>query len=82
MEKAKGDAKFSLDTTRRFQIEFIPKRSLAFNYGDAGDKYYIVISGKLEVWIPIMNEEKTKIDVFRRVMTYSPGGSFGELALI
>ncbi len=31
--KAKNDHKLPVDTTRRFIIEYIPKRSLVFNYG-------------------------------------------------
>ena len=31
--KAKGDHKLSIETTKRFVIEYFPKRSLVFNYG-------------------------------------------------
>jgi len=29
--------------------------------GDPGDKYYIVLAGKIEFWIPMYNEEKTVV---------------------
>ena len=58
----------SLDATKRFQIEYIPRRALVFNYGtcaddlgDPGDKYYIVVTGQIDLWIPIMNNETKKM---------------------
>ena len=33
--KEKGDHKFGIEATRRFMIEYIPKRALLFNYGTA-----------------------------------------------
>lgn len=33
--KEKGDHKFGIEATRRFMIEYIPKRALLFNYGMA-----------------------------------------------
>lgn len=49
-----------------------------FKHGDIGNKFYILISGTVSIEIPINDSGRT---TYKEVMTFTSGGSFGELAL-
>jgi CRP-like cAMP-binding protein len=60
--------------------EFCPADTYLFKVGDNGTKFYIIISGKVGVEIPI-RDDKTGLIHSIEVVQFSKGGSFGELAL-
>jgi MFS family permease len=49
----------------------VPDGSVVIRQGDAGDRFYAIVEGAVEV-----------LEGGRRVATLGPGGSFGEIALI
>ena len=49
----------------------VPAGSVVISQGDAGDRFYAIVEGAVEV-----------LERGRRVTTLGPGGSFGEIALI
>ena len=42
------------------KYEKFGKESLIFNYGDTGDKFYIILKGKVSVLIPGFFKDKSK----------------------
>lgn len=36
----------------KMQYKFCAKNTNVFDYGSKGDKFYIVLDGELEVWVP------------------------------
>ena len=40
--------------------QFFPQKSVIFRYGDEGDVFYIIISGKVQVWLPNPEIEASK----------------------
>lgn len=45
-------------------------------YGEKGDKFYMIISGVLEIYVPNNDGDYVKVGELKE------GGSFGELALL
>lgn len=60
--------------------EFCPANSYLFNAGDLGTCFYTLISGKVSIEIPIV-DERTGETHYKEVVEISKGESFGELAL-
>jgi CRP-like cAMP-binding protein len=60
--------------------EFCQEGEYIFRYGEKGTKFYIIISGRIGVQIPIKNEQKDEAD-FVEVIQLGDGAAFGELAL-
>lgn len=55
---------------------FIPVGGIVFAEGESGDRFYMVISGKIELW-------KNFGEADRRILgEHSPGSMFGEMALV
>ena len=57
--------------------EFFEKKQVVFNCGEIGDKFYIILSGKVEVSIIVPDPRR-----FVTVAILEDGQSFGELALL
>lgn len=60
--------------------EFCPAESYLFQIGERGNKYYIILEGKVGVFSNVMNEKTGEFEL-DQVLVMGPGGSFGELAL-
>ena len=58
--------------------EEIPSQEYVFKQGDVGNKFYILLSGIVSIEILKLEDGKRTI---QEIMTYTAGGSFGELAL-
>ena len=58
--------------------DFIPANQYVFRYGDPGTKFFILLSGAVSIEIPINDSGQIS---FTHIMTFTSGGSFGELAL-
>lgn len=56
--------------------ESFPARSVVLREGDAGDRFYIVREGEVEIWKDFGEDDGDRLTVF------GSGGIFGELALI
>lgn len=59
------------------KYEYFEKKQVVFNYGEIGDRFYIILSGKVEVSILVPDPKR-----FITVATLEDGQSFGELALL
>lgn len=44
------------------QFESIPKKKNVFRYGDYGDKFYIILKGKVSVHVPIKVQSQNRDD--------------------
>jgi hypothetical protein len=54
-----------------------------FRYGDVGDKYYIIVEGRVGIEVPFTaKEDSMGATMFTEVGQMGPGDAFGELALI
>ena len=40
--------------------QFSPKKSVLFRYKDEGDVFYVIISGKIQLWLPNPEIEVSK----------------------
>jgi len=60
--------------------EFCQEGEYIVRYGEKGTKFYIIISGRIGVQIPIKNEKTDEAD-FVEVIQLGDGAAFGELAL-
>lgn len=67
----------------------LKKNHILFNYGDQASAFYFVISGSVDVYVPIKGPSegiKANFDgeqlSLKKVSSIGPGGTFGELALI
>jgi CRP-like cAMP-binding protein len=72
---------------RKLKYEFQWKGNYVFEYGDAGNTFYIVMDGRVGVEAPVNMDsqeapENPKDMPLVEVMTIGNGGSFGELALL
>lgn len=54
---------------------------MVFEYGSKGEKFYIIIEGKVAVLVPATKEKDEDLK-FVKVLELTSGNSFGELALI
>ncbi len=61
------------------RVEYFSERAKVFDEGETGDKFYIVLTGKVTVYKVVKSEIVTMI--LRRLVDLSVGDSFGELAL-
>ena len=64
------------ELVKGFQLKSVPAGEVIFNQGDAGDRFYIVYSGKVRVFQ--INEAQKEVSLGVRVK----GDHFGETALI
>ena len=60
--------------------EFFEAGKYVFFFGDKGNKFYIVLRGKVAVHIPVI-DPKTARTSLQEVLQLGKGASFGELAL-
>ena len=67
-----------LSCCQHLHYEFIPSGEYIFRYGDIGTKFYIVLSGSVVIYIPSADSGRI---VYKEIMTFTSGTSFGELAL-
>ncbi|AET69196.1 ABC-type multidrug transport system, ATPase and permease component [Desulfosporosinus orientis DSM 765] len=70
------DDKFLDSISRLFITEYYPKDRVVITEGDPGDKFYVVVRGKLEV------TRKTGPDTEERLAVIFDGDYFGEIALL
>jgi len=42
------------------KYDYCPKDSFVINYGEQGDMFYIILKGKVSVWVPCPNENMHK----------------------
>ncbi|OMJ89259.1 hypothetical protein SteCoe_8647 [Stentor coeruleus] len=61
------------------KYEFLPKDNIVFKFGDMGNKFYIILDGKVDVQVPSNSEDPLE---FTSVATLGSGNAFGDLALI
>ena len=69
---------------RNMQIEYHPKFTFVFHFGQKGEKFYILLNGEAKVMIPkenSANKEETNIQNMIEIKLLNIGSSFGELAL-
>ena len=59
--------------------EYFCKNDYVFHAGEKGDKFFIVLKGKVSVLVPTEENEET---VLKKVATLGSGAAFGELALL
>ncbi|EPR61497.1 cyclic nucleotide-binding domain-containing protein [Toxoplasma gondii TgCatPRC2] len=63
---------------RSLTYEAYAAKQVVFRYGDWGDKYYIILSGRVSVQAPLTPTSET----FQQVAILESGGGFGEMALM
>ncbi|CBZ52291.1 cyclic nucleotide-binding domain containing protein [Neospora caninum Liverpool] len=63
---------------RSLTYEVYAPKQVVFRYGDWGDKYYIVLTGRVSVQAPVTPTSET----FQQVAILESGGGFGEMALM
>ena len=75
----------------KFGIEKIPKNEIIFRYGEQAKKFYIIIEGEIEVFIPEILKKtlkenylsKMKNSLFnRKICSLGKGKHFGEIGII
>jgi len=64
---------------KQMRYELIRSNQFVFRKGDAGAKFYIVLSGHCSVLVPLHIHGRLS---YQTVSNYGPGDSFGELALL
>ena len=64
---------------RYLKYEFCDQNKYLFKYGDKGTRFYVIISGKVGVEVPMSNSKGETHMV--EVMVLNSGAAFGELAL-
>lgn len=64
---------------RYLKYEYCEQNNYLFKYGDIGTRFYIIISGKVAVEVPMKNNKGDTQMV--EVMVLNNGAAFGELAL-
>jgi ATP-binding cassette subfamily B protein len=70
------DDEFLESISRLFITEYYPKDRVVITEGEPGDKFYVIVRGKLEV------TKKTGPDTRERLAVMFDGDFFGEIALI
>jgi ATP-binding cassette subfamily B protein len=70
------DDNFLDSISRLFITEYYPKDRVVITEGDPGDKFYVIVRGKLEV------TRKTSSDTQERLAVMFDGDYFGEIALL
>lgn len=64
---------------RYLKYEYCEQNNYLFKYGDIGTRFYIIVSGKVAVEVPMKNNKGETQMV--EVMVLNNGAAFGELAL-
>jgi CRP-like cAMP-binding protein len=67
------------ELARLMRVEFFTERAKVFDEGETGDKFYIVLTGRVTVYKGVKSEIGTMM--LRRLVDLNEGDSFGELAL-
>jgi len=70
------DDNFLDSISRLFITEYYPKDRVVITEGDPGDKFYVIVRGKLEV------TRETGLDTQERLAVMFDGDFFGEIALL
>lgn len=68
---------------RNQKQELLPLRKVIFHFGSMGNRFYIVLEGEVEIWVPGYSTTN-QIDAceYKRVAILGQGSSFGEYALL
>jgi CRP-like cAMP-binding protein len=77
LQQKHGDSSL-LSCCQHLHHEFISANEPVFRYGDVGTKFYIVLTGAVIIYIPTADSGRI---VYKEIMTFTSGSSFGELAL-
>jgi CRP-like cAMP-binding protein len=71
------------DCFKYLKMEVLHKRRILFPFGSIGDKFYIVLEGMVEVWVPDYNAGDQIDPVgFTKVAVLGQGSPFGEHSLL
>lgn len=70
-------AEAHLKCCQQMRYEFLPAHSTVFNFGEKGQKFYIIIKGAVRVLIPCKGQD----GLYDAIGLLGKGASFGELAL-
>lgn len=83
---AKMKDKSTLDQCfRHILLEFHKRNSFIFHFGHRGEKFYVLLKGKVKILVPndmtLPPKEELTIENMTEIKTLEVGSSFGELAL-
>jgi CRP-like cAMP-binding protein len=71
------------DCFKNLKMEVVHKRRILFPFGSIGDKFYIVLEGMVEVWIPEYDtDDQIEPHAFTKVAVLGKGSPFGEHSLL
>ena len=70
-----------IELARHMFLLTFPRKQAIFSEGEPGDCFYIILQGKVTVYVTIVNKESGSITL-KPVAELKPGDSFGELALL
>lgn len=59
----KNDQKIVSECYNWLRYEFFPKGSTVFNYGDEGDKFYVILKGSVSCMRPNPRQFENKTDI-------------------
>ncbi|KAL8438714.1 hypothetical protein Efla_001262 [Eimeria flavescens] len=62
------------------RYERFDAKQTVFNYGDYGDKYYLILTGRVGIEVPVPQQGGTRHML--QVAVLEPGAGFGEMALL
>jgi CRP-like cAMP-binding protein len=65
---------------QHMHYEFIEAGRFVFNFGEKGTKFYIILKGRIAVYVPVI-DSKTLKPSLQEVLQLGKGAAFGELAL-
>lgn len=70
---------------RYMSIEFCKKNQFVFHFGQKGDKFYVILKGRVKVLAPnehsLSSTEVLSLENMQEAKVLEVGNSFGELAL-
>lgn len=69
---------------RNMQIEYHPKFTFIFQFGQKGEKFYIILKGEAQLMLPkdnSFNDKENIVENMIKIKLLNVGNSFGELAL-
>ena len=62
------------DCFKNLRIEVLPKRRVLFHFGTTGNRFYIILEGQVEIWIPEYSEDdKIEPCAFKKVLILGQG---------
>ena len=71
------------DCFKNLKMEVVNKRRILFPFGSIGNKFYIILEGMVEVWIPEYDaEDQIEPHSFTKVAVLGQGSPFGEHSLL